>query len=586
MGSLLTPATRYGRDKKSMKILGISCYYHDAAAALIDDGVAIAAAAEERLSRIKHDSSFPKKSINFCLEKAKIKADDLDYVVFYEKPFLKFERITLTSLATAPGARGMFVDAYKSWLKSKLWIKSQIASELKIPPTKILFSQHHVSHAAAAFYTSPFKTAALLTIDGVGEWTTTAWGNGEANKITLNNEIRFPHSIGLFYSAITQFLGFQINEGEFKVMGLSPYGKPKYVNKLRQLINQSADGSFKLNLKYFNYLYSDKVAYSRALVDLLGMEPLDPKKSDQVIGKYADVAASAQAVLDESLLKIAKHVQNVTNEDNLCYSGGVALNGVANWKILKSAGFKNIFIHPAAGDDGAALGGALYVYHHILGNKKRHSLKTAYLGAQNSQSDIKNFLTKNKIKAQLHSDKELVEAVATLLFNKAVVGWCRGRFEWGPRALGARSILADPRSIKMKDLVNSKIKFREAFRPFAPVTLYEEGSKYFDTKGAQDQQLLQYMLAVVPVQQKYKSKLGAITHVDGTARPQFIKREINPLYYDVIKSFGKKSGINVLLNTSFNLKGEPIVNTCEDAHKTFMNSGIDALVLGNCLIRK
>ncbi len=568
-----------------MKILGISCFYHDAGAALIEDGRIVAACEEERFSRVKHDSGFPKHAIDFCLAQGRVSARELDWVVFYEKPFLKFERLTLTFLATVPHARESFVKAYKTWFKDKLWIKSSIAGKLKISPKKIIFTGHHLSHAASSYYTSPFKSAALLTCDGVGEWTTTAWGSAKGNKIHLDYEIKFPHSLGLFYSTFTQFLGFQINEGEYKVMGLAPYGKPRFVSKVEKLIQQEGDGSFKLDLSYFKFHVSDKISFSGKFVKLFGVPPLDPKKSDQVIQVYADIAASAQKVLEEKLLVIVKHVKKQTGEKNLCYTGGVALNGVANWRIFKEAGFKNIFIQPAAGDSGGALGSALYVYHHVLGKPRRSRFKHVYLGAENSDADIKKFITENGIRAKKLIGSELEDKVTSLLVRRKVVGWVQGRFEWGPRALGARSILADPRDKKMKDLVNLKIKFREAFRPFAPVTLYDKGREYFDI-GNNIQAPLKFMLAVVPVRKKWQKKLGAITHVDGTARPQFIEKSVNSLYYNVVRKFGQATGVYVLLNTSFNLKGEPIVNTCEEAYDTFTRSGLDALVLGNYLIEK
>lgn len=568
-----------------MKILGISCYYHDAAAALIDNGTIIAAADEERFTRKKHDSSFPKNAINFCLKKGKISVADLDWVIFYEKPFSKFERLTLTFLATAPYARESFVDAYKSWLKDKLWIKTAIISQLKIQSKKIIFSSHHVSHAASSFFTSPFEKAAILTCDGVGEWTTTAWGKGSGNKLFLEKEINFPHSLGLFYSVFTQFLGFEINEGEYKVMGLAPYGKPKFVDKVEKLIRQSTDGAFSLDLSYFNFHISDKTSFSQKFVNLFGVPPQNFKKSDNVVQIYADIAASAQKVLEEKLLVIAKHVRKQTGEDNLCYAGGVALNGVANWRIFKEAGFKNIFIHPAAGDSGGALGAALYAYHHIFNKPRKFTFQHVFWGEENSTDDIKQFIDTNGIKAQLLNDNKLVERSVEMLVKKKVLGWVRGRFEWGPRALGARSILADPRDKKMKDVVNSKIKFREAFRPFAPVVVYEKGSQYFDV-GSNIQPILEYMLGVVPVKKNWQDKLGAVTHVDGSARPQFIKKEVSPLYYKIVKDFGEKTGIPALLDTSFNLKGEPIVNTCNQAYETFMKSGLDALILENYLIQK
>lgn len=569
-----------------MKILGISCFYHDGAAALIDDGKIVAAAEEERFSRKKHDSGFPVKAIDFCLKTAGNSAQEIDWVVFYEKPFLKFERITLSFLATAPHARESFVNAYKTWLKDKLWIKATIANHLKVPARKILFSEHHISHAASAFYTCPFEKSAILTCDGVGEWTTTAWGVGDGKKIFLDSEIRFPHSLGLFYSVFTQFLGFEINEGEYKVMGLAPYGVPRYVDKVEKLIHQSTDGAFQLDLSYFNFHISDKISYSEKFIKLFGVPPLPAKKSDQVIQVYADIAASAQKVLEEKLLVIAKHIREKTGEENLLYAGGVALNGVANWRIFKEAGFKNIFVHPAAGDSGGALGAALYFYHHVLGKPRNYNFSSVYLGRENSEEDIKEFLAINNLKAKKMSDSELVENVASKLAKGKVIGWVRGRFEWGPRALGARSILADPRSKKMKDLVNAKIKFREAFRPFAPVVIYEEGKKIFDVGNGVVPPILEYMIGVLPVKEQWRQRLGAITHVDGTARPQFIKREVNPVYYDLVKSFGKKTGVPVLLNTSFNLKGQPIVNTYQEAYDTFIRSGIDSLVLGNYLIEK
>lgn len=569
-----------------MRILGISCYYHDAAATLIEDGRVIAASSEERFSRIKQDSGFPKRAIDFCLNEAEINAKDLNWIVFYEKPFVKFERISLSFLATSPGARASFVNAYKTWLKDKLWIKNTLARELGVSPNKILFSGHHLSHAASSFFTSPYESAALLTVDGVGEWTTTSWGRAKGNKISLDYELTFPHSLGLFYSVFTQFLGFRINEGEYKVMGLAPYGEAVFVDRIEKLIRQAADGAFSLDMSYFNFHLSDTISYNDKLVKLLGVQPLDPKKSDKVIKVYADIAASVQKILDDKLLVIAKNLREKTGEENLCYAGGVALNGVTNWKIFKEAGFKNIFIHPAAGDAGGSLGAALYAYHHVLNKTKRYSLEHVYFGYENKDEDIRNFLESNSIKFQHCEDGELADKVVSLLIKKKVVGVVRGRAEWGPRALGARSILADPRDKKMKDLVNSKIKFREAFRPFAPVSLFEKGSEYFDVGGEYQQQPLQYMIAVVPVKKKYHTKLGAITHVDGTARPQFVKRSQNLFYYDVIRKFGQKTGISVLLNTSFNLKGEPIVNTFSEAYETYMKSGIDALVLGNFFIQK
>lgn len=570
-----------------MKILGISCFYHDSAAALIIDGKVVAAAEEERFSRLKHDSSYPEKAIDFCLKFANLKSSDLDYIVFYEKPFKKFERITLTHLVTVPNARGSFVDAYKTWLIDKLWIQSTIAKKLNFKIDKILFSDHHLSHAACTFYTSPFEKAAILTVDGVGEWTTTAWGFAEKNKINLKYDLKFPHSLGLFYSAFTQFLGFQVNEGEFKVMGLSPYGEPKYKELVEKMIHQSTDGSFKLDLKYFDFHKSTQKAYSDEFVKLFNVAPNDAKKSDNVKQIYADIASSAQSVLEDKLVVIAKNVQIKTGSKNLCYSGGVALNGVANWKIFQEAGFEDLFINPAAGDSGGAMGAALYLYHHVLDKKRKIVYSfNPYLGEKNTDEEIESFFADLNIKYKKYSDRDLISKLARDLKNGKVIGWVRGRFEWGPRALGARSIIADPRSKKMKDLVNKKIKFREAFRPFAPFCAIEDAKKYFDVGNNYKIQPLEHMICVVNVNKDKQKNLGAITHVDGTARPQFVRKSINPLYYSLVKEFGKLTGVSVLLNTSFNLKGEPIVNKVNEAYQTFMNSGLDILVIENYVIEK
>ncbi|MBI4039380.1 carbamoyltransferase [Candidatus Daviesbacteria bacterium] len=568
-----------------MTILGISCYYHDAAAVILKDGQLLAAAEEERFTRKKHDSGFPSCAIDFCLKTANITSPNIDWVVFYEKPFIKFERITLSALALAPSARQTFINTYTTWLKNKLWIKSQIIKKLKISDQQILFCGHHLSHAASAYYASGFDSAALLTCDGVGEWTTTSFGRAHDNKLSLDWEIKFPYSLGLFYSAFTQYLGFEVNEGEYKVMGLAPYGRPEYYDKINKLITQTNDGSFQIDLSYFDYYKSDKLAFSDRLVRLLGIPPQQSEKSDQIIPAYANIAASVQKVLEEKLLAIAKYVKQQTGEQNLCYAGGVALNGVANWKIFQEAGFANIFIQPAAGDSGGALGAALYVYHHILGHKRVFVQNHCYWGQQNNLADIKKFIDSNNIKATFLSDDNLEDRLVDLLTDKKVVGWVKGRFEWGPRALGARSILADPRDKKMKELVNSKIKFREGFRPFAPVVINEKGHDYFET-GQNPPSLVEYMLAVVPVKPEKRSQLGAITHVDGTARPQFIKKNINPCYWRLVNKFGQATGTPVLLNTSFNLKGEPIVNTYGEAFDTFTKSRLDALVLENYLLEK
>lgn len=566
-----------------MYILGISCYYHDSAASLVKDGILVAAAEEERFSRIKHDSSFPKKAIDFCLRKAGISVNDLSHVVFYEKPFLKFERLFLSSIAFSPRSFSFFRESMKKWFLDQLWIKDHIISNLKIPKEKLLFSEHHLSHASSAYFCSPYKKSAVLTIDAVGEWTTVSWGTADGNKITLKEEIIFPHSLGLLYSAFTVFTGFEANEGEYKMMGLAPYGKPRHVEKIRKIIDLKEDGSFATDLSFFSYQYSLKNAYTERFEKLFGAIN---KNSSEVIAYYADIAASMQYVLEEILIRIANYVYRKTGMDNLCYAGGVALNSSANWKIFRNSKFKEIFIQPAAGDSGGSLGAALWASNTVFSCKKRFEMNHVYWGDEETENETTAFLRKENISHRaVKSNSLLAEEISDKLVKGKVVGWVQGRFEWGPRALGNRSILADPGTIEMKNLVNKKIKFREAFRPFAPSVINEKASAYFDLP--QKSHLpLNYMLYVVPVRKDMRRKLGAITHVDGTARPQVVKKEMNPLYYDLISCFGKKTGMPVILNTSFNLKGEPIVNTSREAFSTFMRSGLDALVIGNKIIEK
>lgn len=567
-----------------MYILGISCYYHDSAAVLIKDGIVVAASEEERFSRIKHDSSFPKLSINFCLKKAGITPKEISYVVFYEKPFTKFERIFLNSLKNTPRSGKFFRESMKEWFLDKLWIKSHIISNLGIEPSKLLFSEHHLSHAASAFYLSPFKKSAVLSIDAVGEWTTTAWGIGEENKIDIKEEIRFPNSLGLLYSAFTVFCGYEPNEGEYKLMGLSPYGKPIYKDKINKLINLMDDGGYSLNMKYFSYEYDLRGIYTKEFEKLFGKPNQRPEK---VIKYYADIAASIQEVLEEVLLGIAKHVKKSTGLSNLSFAGGVAYNSKANWKIANSAGFKNLFIQPAAGDSGGALGAALWAYHAVLGNKKRNYLQSNYFGFSETPEVTKTTLEVENVKfTKFTSENSLTEKIATEISKGKVIGWVQNQTEWGPRALGNRSIIASPKSIEMKNKVNEKIKFREGFRPFAPSVIAEKASLYFETNDLENQDPFKFMLYVVPVVEKFQNKLGAITHVDGTARPQFVNREVNPLYHKLIKNVGSATGVPVILNTSFNLKGEPIVNSSKDALKTFYKSGLDYLVLGKFVIKK
>ena len=573
-----------------MNILGISCYYHDAAAVLISDGRIVAAAEEERFSRKKHDSGFPKKAIDYCLKEDALSSSDLDYVVFYEKPFRKFHRILISSLSTFPKSYASFREAIRLWMTQKLWIKSEIASYLKLPEDKILFSEHHLSHAASTYFPSPFKESAILTVDGVGEWATASYGVGKSNKIKLLKEIHFPQSLGLLYSAFTAFLGFEVNEGEWKVMGLAPYGKPKYQKELWQTVGLNADGSFSLNFDYFSFHYSDRYSYSQKLVDLLG-PPVDPKNSHLVTPRSADIAASIQAVTEELLLNMAKNLKKISQSDNLCLAGGVALNSVANYRLLKESGFKNIFVQPAAGDSGGALGAALYVYHHVLNRQNRTAMDRACFGQEFDEENILHYLKNNNLHYRRLTNDQLVDFVSSLIMKGKVIGWMQGKFEWGPRALGHRSILADPRNPKMKDIINAKVKFREAFRPFAPSVLSDQAPNVFELPTSNYKLLtnhspLRFMLYVVPVKPAWRKKVPAVTHADNTARPQLVFKDTNPLYYNLISAFHRKTGVPLLLNTSFNLKGEPIVASPADAYSTFKRSGIDILVMGNFISEK
>lgn len=567
-----------------MNILGISCYYHDGAAVLLKDGVLVAAAEEERFSRKKHDASFPKLAIDFCLRKGNISAKEIDYVVFYEKPFLKFERLFLNSLAYAPKSMNFFKESMREWFFDKLWIKSHIISQIDIHPSKLLFSEHHLSHMASSFLCSPFKKAALLSIDGVGEWTTTSWGVGDGNNIEIKEEIRFPNSLGLLYSAFTVFTGYEANEGEYKLMGLAPYGKPRYVDKVRKVLNIKNDGSFALNLEYFSYQYDVKGIYTKKFEELFGDKNKTP---DEILPYYADIAASIQYVVEEILVNITSYIHKKTKLDYLCYAGGVALNSKANWEILKRSQFKQLFIQPAAGDSGGALGAALWAYNCVLGKKRTFVMSNAYYGDSETSEQTKKVLDKENIKyKKVKNTDSLVDQITEKMTKGKVIGWVQNEFEWGPRALGNRSIIADPRSYQMKDTVNSKIKFREAFRPFAPSAIIETADQFFSVGNKKNHQPFQFMLYVVPVKKDKRENLGAISHVDGTARPQFVDKKINPRYHAIIKSFGQKTGVNVILNTSFNLKGEAIVNTTKEALSTFKRSGIDTLVIGDYVIEK
>jgi carbamoyltransferase len=591
-----------------MNVLGISCYFHDAAAALLSDGRLIAAAEEERFTRKKHDYDFPQNAIDFCLRMGGIESPDLDYVVFFEKPFIKFERLILSSLQTFPRSRKLFAEAMITWLGDKLWIRQLIQKRLGTPTGKILFSEHHLSHAASSFYCSPFDEAAILTVDGVGEWTTASIGVGKGTEIKLLREIRFPHSIGLLYSAFTAFLGFEVNEGEYKVMGMAPFGTPRYVDKVQKLIHTSNDGSFELDMDYFCFHYSAEKTFNRKFEDLFGPSR-DPKalfftpnsgypsyfgdkpgnynelaKQNQY---YADLAASIQVVTEEVLLKLAQQACQETGLRRLCMAGGVALNSVANGRIIRETMVEELYVQPSAGDGGGSIGAALYAYHAILGKPRSFVLEHAYWGEQHGPAAIEEFLKGNGIRYQRFNDQDkLIERVVDHLVKGKVIGWSQGRFEWGPRALGNRSILADPRRQEMKDIVNVKIKFREPFRPFAPSILAEETEKYFALPDASKHYPARFMLYVVDVNKDKQNVLPAITHVDGTGRLQTVRNELNPRYYNLIETFGQATGVPVVLNTSFNLRGEPIVNTPKEAFHTFAQSGMDVLVLGDYIVEK
>ncbi|MEX2027888.1 MAG: carbamoyltransferase N-terminal domain-containing protein [Candidatus Curtissbacteria bacterium] len=591
-----------------MYILGISCFYHESAVCLIRDGKVVAASAEERFSRKKHDSGFPSLAIGFCLARAGIKINDVDYVVYYEKPFWKFDRILRSTLATWPEAPRFFARAMVSWLTDKLWIRSIFVDELKIDPAKILFVPHHISHAASAFYPSGFDKSAILTFDGVGEWTTTTWGVGEGNDINIQEEIKFPHSLGLLYSCFTAFLGFEVNDGEYKVMGMAPYGKPKYLDRVRKLVTVYPDGSYRLKMDYFTFHKSPEKAFSAAFVKLFG----DPRPRDmyfftkasgypsyfgekpqnynelcELNQKYADVAASIQAFTEERILEMAKYVHSKTGLENLCIAGGVGLNSVANGVLLRRGPFKRVFVQPAAGDDGGSMGAAFYAYHGLLGKKRVWRQDNCYLGEDFSDAQIEKFLKSKRIRfRKIATDGALCDFLAGEMARGKVVGFFHGRAEWGPRALGARSIMADPRREEMKEVVNTKIKFREPYRPFAPVVLAEKAANYFELGKLEYRYLTDFMLGVFPVARGKRRVIPATVHVDGSGRLQTITEAQNSRYYNVIKKFGQKTGVYVLMNTSFNLKGEPIVNTPANAFSTFTRSGLDILALERYIVLK
>jgi len=571
-----------------MYTLGISCYYHDSAAALLKDGKVISAVEEERFSRKKFDDEFPELAIDFCLKEAGISSNQLDYVAFYDKPVLKFERLLDNYITVAPKGLYSFLDVIPKWLHKRLWIKNEIRNYLKGFRGTIIFSEHHMSHAAHAFFTSPFDEAAILSVDGVGEWTTSSFGKGYDTTIELTNDIRWPHSVGLFYSAFTYFLGFKVNEGEYKLMGLSAYGKPKYYDLIcDKLIDIKNDGSIHLNMEYFAFTY-DKVMTNQNFSELFG---IPPRKEDSKVEQiHYDIAASAQLVLEDILLKMADHVYKKTAMNNLCFGGGVALNGVANNRILKDGPFENLHIPPSPGDGGSAIGCAQYSYFCYTKNKREimpnaeRIKNNIYVGPSYSNNEIKLFLDKNAVQYKFLETNSLLETTAKLISEQNVVGWFQGKMEWGPRALGNRSILADPRMKEMKDILNEKIKHREGFRPFAPSILEEFASDYFEFASGRFSEILPYMLLVARV--KKPDKIPAVTHVDGTGRLQTVSRNINPLYYDLINKFFKITNVPVVVNTSMNVRGEPIVNTPQHALNMLTKTDMDYLVIGNYIIQR
>jgi carbamoyltransferase len=586
-----------------MYILGISAFYHDSAACLVKDGEIIAAAQEERFTRKKHDHNFPVNAVNFCLDFANIKSSDLEIVAFYDKPFLKFERLLETYLAYAPIGIKSFIKAMPLWIKEKLWMKEMIKTQLGYEG-KVIFPEHHESHAASAFYPSPFNEAAVITMDGVGEWTTTSYGIGKGNKIEIYADIKFPHSLGLLYSAITYYTGFKVNSGEYKVMGLAPYGEPKYKDIiLKEIINVKDDGSFKMNMEYFNYC-AGLTMTNYKFDKLFGGPPREPES--KLTQKEMDLARSVQDVTEEIVLKMGKHVHKETGMKNLALAGGVALNCVANGKLLKQGWFDNIWIQPAAGDAGGALGAALLGWYQYSGNERfadeiNDSQKGSYLGPDFKSDEILSFIKLKEAPYKYLSDEEIPGVISKHISEEKVIGWFNGRMEFGPRALGARSIIGDARSPKMQAVMNLKIKFRESFRPFAPSVLAEKVSEYFDMDVASP-----YMLLVADVQEKRQKKMSskeeklfgidklnivrsdipAITHIDYSARIQTVHKETNPLYHKMILKFEELTGYGVIINTSFNVRGEPIVCTPEDAYKCFMRTDIDYLLLGNYLLDK
>jgi carbamoyltransferase len=585
-----------------MNILGISAFYHDSAACLVQDGKITAAAQEERFTRKKHDADFPHKAIEYCLKEGGIGVEDLDYVGFYDKPFIKFERILETYLSVAPLGLKSCLKAIPIWLKDKLWTRQNIRNHLDYYGP-VMFAEHHESHAASAFFPSPFQKAAILTMDGVGEWATSSIGIGKDNKIELVKELQFPHSLGLLYSAFTYYLGFKVNSGEYKVMGLAPYGQPKYVDLIRDnLIDLKDDGSFRMDMSYFNYLAG--LTMTNGKFDKLFGGP--PRQGEsKLTQREMDIAASLQLITEEIMVKMSRHVRELTGMKNLCLAGGVALNCVGNGKILREKVFDEIWVQPAAGDAGGALGVAMYIWHNVLNSSRKvnggDSMNGSYLGPEFDKETVRNYLEKDEIPFKEYDEDELIQTVAGHLKDEKVIGWFQGRMEFGPRSLGGRSVIGDARSKKMQSVMNLKIKHRESFRPFAPSVLREKVSEWFEMNASSP-----YMLLVAPVKESHKiemteeqkklfgidllniprSDIPAVTHVDYTARIQTVEKETHPRYHALLESFEKLTGCPVIVNTSFNVRGEPIVCSPEDAFRCFMRTEMDYLVLGNCVLDK
>ena len=591
-----------------MRILGISCYYHDAAAALVEDGELIAAAQEERFSRVKHDERFPLNAVRYCLAETGERSAAIDAVAFYDKPALKFHRILETHFSVAPSGLRSFMKSVPVWATEKIWIEPKIEDSLKSlgikPPGTVYFPEHHESHAASAFYPSPFSEAAVLTMDGVGEWATATLGVGEGRELRLLQQLSFPHSLGLLYSAFTYFTGFKVNSGEYKLMGLAPYGEGLYTDRIREtLLDLKEDGSFRLNMDYFGYL-DDRQMTNERFAELFGGPPREPEAP--ITRREMDIAKSIQEVTEEIVLRMSRHARRETGKDNLCLAGGVALNCVANGRILRAGIFKDLWIQPAAGDAGAAIGAALAIWHNVLGNERHADEKTdkmqgAYLGPEFSRDQIVEFLDARGCVYQEIAQDEWAETLARIIADEKVVGLFQGRMEFGPRALGNRSIVGDPRSPKMQSVMNLKIKYRESFRPFAPACLEERISDYFEIDRKSP-----YMMLVAPVRSerciplrgderdlklqewvnRRRSDLPAITHVDFSARVQSVSADTNPRFHGLIAEFERLTGCAVLINTSFNVRGEPIVCTPEEAYRCFMRTEMDYLSVGPFLLRK